>query len=323
MVTATRVFCSALLFLSTSSAFSAQDTKYFRGMCDASAAVQVDQNNFAVANDEDNILRIYNKETSGFPTMTFDLNEFLGTSKESDLEGAARVDDIIYWITSHGRNKSGKLKEERYQFFATKIVNSKTETYLQPMMRSTTDLIEHLLASPELSQLPLEEATRLDLEKAPNLAPKIEGLNIESLSASEDGSLLIGLRNPLVDGLAILIPLFNPLDFLSGERPQFGAPHFLDLNGQGIRDMIPKDEGFLLIAGNIGSARGASNLYFWDGENSLEALRSLPGEPEALVQFPGDERLFVLSDDGSKIINGEECKDLEPSEQGFEAFYVL
>ena len=39
----------------------------FNGACDASAAVALDANTFVVADDEDNILRIYSLEKPGMP----------------------------------------------------------------------------------------------------------------------------------------------------------------------------------------------------------------------------------------------------------------
>src|SRR6267143_1742814 len=100
--------CCALFGLaSAAEAASLSDPATYFGMCDASAAVSLTSNLFIVANDEDNILRIYRRHPGGLPVLTCDLNSFLrvtGKSTEADLEGSARIGDRIYWISSHGRN---------------------------------------------------------------------------------------------------------------------------------------------------------------------------------------------------------------------------
>src|ERR1700752_3562987 len=99
----------------------AQDFVY-RGMCDASAAVALDADHFVVANDERNTLRVYKRGQSD-PVDSVPVFKFLGTKekKESDLEGAARVGNRIYWISSHGTNSDGEVQERRYRLFATEI----------------------------------------------------------------------------------------------------------------------------------------------------------------------------------------------------------
>src|SRR5690606_42113497 len=49
-------------------------TQRFYGMCDASAAVTLSDQLFAVADAEDTVLRIYNVDTGGEPLASFDLS---------------------------------------------------------------------------------------------------------------------------------------------------------------------------------------------------------------------------------------------------------
>src|SRR4030065_440686 len=74
----------------------------FRGASDASAAVAVGENMFVVADDENNILRIYETGKAGQPVGSFDMTSFLGIEPdhpESDIEDATIVGRRIYWIT--------------------------------------------------------------------------------------------------------------------------------------------------------------------------------------------------------------------------------
>src|SRR4051812_36160882 len=95
----------------------------FSGMSDASAAIDLGGKRIVVGDDETNSLRIFSTD-GGAPLLTVELSAFLELDKknpESDIEAAARIGDRIYWITSHGRSKDGKLMPNRQRLFATDI----------------------------------------------------------------------------------------------------------------------------------------------------------------------------------------------------------
>nr|HRK64961.1 hypothetical protein [Terricaulis sp.] len=76
------------------------------GCCDASAAAAIGDNFFVVASDEDSVLRVYSRAADGSPVATFNLRPHLNlgrSSAETDIEGAARLGDLVFWITSHAR----------------------------------------------------------------------------------------------------------------------------------------------------------------------------------------------------------------------------
>jgi len=96
----------------------------------------------------------------------------------------------------------------------------------------------------------------------------------------------------------------------------------LDLGGFGIRSIGWVDNRFLIIAGPTGEGGGAK-LYEWSGGS--EAARAVPGvrlrglNPEGVV-FRHEEKseFLLLSDDGTRSINGEECKALkDPAQKRF------
>src|SRR4051812_16791260 len=101
----------------------------FTGACDASGAVALSDRAFAVADDEDNVIRIYDAERGGAPLHTVDLSASLGLSgqgagkrraksaPETDLEAATRIGELAFWITSHARSASGELRPERSHLF--------------------------------------------------------------------------------------------------------------------------------------------------------------------------------------------------------------
>jgi len=326
------IVCSVLLaFAGSSRPGSLPGAVTFSGASDASAAVAISPDLFAVADDEDNVLRVYAK-TGGSPVATFDMAAFLQTTTqfpEADVEGAARIGDRVYWITSHGRNKDGKLRPNRYRFFATEIRREADQVSLRPVGRPCKTLAAQMLGDKGLQGLGLQEAAGTDLVQdavlertRERLAPKDEGLNIEGLCGSVEGKVLyIGFRNPIPKGRALVVPLENPRAMVDQDAPAvFGKPLLWDLGGLGIRDMVYVEDlrGVFVIAGRHNEG-GRSALYRWSGrpdEQPVRVRQDLGHEnpeftPEALVWFGPEARLMVLSDDGSRevrVAGPQECK---------------
>lgn len=299
-------------------------TQRFYGMCDASAAVTLSDQLFAVADDEDNVLRIYNVDTGGEPLASFDLSARLGIEApprknkakaakkakappELDLEGAAVYQGQAYWITSHGRNSSGKIKEERLRFFATTLGTEEIpmEVIGEAYDQLLTDLINH----PDLKDF--------NLAAAAELAPKeFGGLNIEGLSERLEGGLWIGFRNPLPQEQALMVPLLNPQQVIHGYTAELGPPVLLDLDGRGIRDIILWRGKYIIAAGSYDS-RNNSALYLWDGFNKPQRVNLNPAtitNPEAFFASKTRDQVMLLNDQGSVMIDGKECKRLKQAE---------
>jgi hypothetical protein len=288
-----------------------QNVTVCQGMCDASAVVPLGQH-FVVADDEDNILRVYSRNHGGTPTSTFDLSLFLqvdSQSPEVDLEGAAPLGDRVYWISSHARNKNGKERVSRRRFFATTLSSSNGTVVIHPVGVPYRHLLADLLAEPRLKPFNLAAAARR--------APKSRNsLNIEGLCATPEGHLLLGFRNPIPNDRALLVPLLNPGELIEGKPARFGDARLLDLGGLGIRSLSQAGHRYFIIAGSY-DGEGQSSLYEWNG--GTDAPRKLPGaelaglNPEAVecVTENGIKRLLVVSDDGTLKIGGKECKDVK------------
>lgn len=282
---------------------------FCRGMCDASAVVPLDDERFVVADDEDNILRIYSRTRGGAPVQTLDLAPFLRVdpkSPEVDLEAAARLGDRIYWISSHAQNKNGKDRLSRRRFFATTLSVSNGAAVLRPVGVPCLQLLAGLLQDPRMKPF--------NLEAAVGRPPKSRNaLNIEALCATPEGHLLIGFRNPIPKGRALIVPLLNPAEVIEGQPARFGDPLLLDLDGLGIRSLARVGNRYFLIAGAF-DGQGQSHLYEWSG--GTDTPRRLPRaeltglNPEAIEALPEDDRarLLVVSDDGTLKIGGKECK---------------
>ncbi|WP_430228955.1 DUF3616 domain-containing protein [Nitrosomonas communis] len=289
------------------------------GMCDASAAVPVEPDMFIVANDEDNLLRIYKRDKSGEPIYSQDLSSFLEIDpkhREIDIEGATLIQNYIYWIASHGANKDGKERLNRHRFFATEIETIDGKFYLKPIGKPYVGLAKALDDSAELKPYQLGKSAK----KAPE---SMNGLNIEGLTRTPQGNLLIGFRNPIPGGKALLVPLENPQEVITGnEQPKLGKPIYLALDGLGIRSIEYSDinGAYFIIAGPYDD-NGKFQFYQWSG-NSSEPPRLISKidfegmHPEALIVYPKEKnKVQILSDDGSKLRKGQYCKDLAQSQE--------
>jgi hypothetical protein len=265
------------------------------GICDASAAAFVAPDSWWVADDEDNILRRF--DSSGMvATAELDLTEFLRPAKagrEVDLEAVARIGETFYWIGSHGSSGSGKPRPSRHRLFATQL----TETGdLVPVGKPFRRLIKTLQADPRYASLGLDGT-----------------VETEALTSWTGETLLIGFRQPISDGLALLVPLKNPHELLiDGADPTIGDPVRLDLGGRTVRSMARLEEGsWLLTAGEVEGR--ADWIGSWDGEvgHAVKPLGELEINAEAIMVDRLGRRIWLLSDDGRRAIGGRDCKEIE------------
>lgn len=294
----------------------------YSGMSDASAVSALDGEYFVAADDEQTVLRVYSRERQGRPVHSLHLAPFLGLAKrgdEVDLEGAARMGDRIYWISSHGRNASGEQQPSRQRFFATSGRVSGAGIDLRPVGRAYAGLLDDLIADSRYAPFDLAEAARR--------IPKTPGaLNIEGLAATPDGHLLIGFRNPIPHGRALIAPLLNPSEVVDeGKAARFGAPLLLDLGGLGIRSMEYRGDRLWIVAGAFDGGK-SSRFFQWTGGVESPVPFELPEvaglNPEAITFFSAvdGDHLWVVSDDGSVMVNGREAKKLkDPNQRRFRA----
>ena len=287
------------------------------GICDASAAVPYGETSFYVGNDEDNILRLYDAQKSGKAMESVDLKIYLPPQDkgELDIEGVTTLGGLSYWITSHGRSKKGNLKPKRHQFFAVKFFDN--DSILQVVGKPYSKLV-----LPDMVES--EKLAQFDLKTAETLKPKSKGgLNIEGLTTTPDGNILIGFRNPIPDGKALLVPLHNSHTLVTSNndnvKAQFGDPILLDLKGLGVRSIEywPALKIYIIVAGPYDSGDNFT-LYQWSG-NPREQPKlidvDLPDDfrPESVLFYPHlSDRFQLLSDDGTIIrVGNQPCKDID------------
>jgi hypothetical protein len=299
---------------------------HYRGQCDGSAGIALDFTHFITLSDEDQRARTYERGASGDALSTVDLTSALNLTANTDLEDAVRVGDHLFAISSHGRKNDGTLDRNRYRFIGLTLdlqPIGRTERLLDDMLDRTT------WGAPDDTVLAaLANASQLGRNQVSNLAPKIDGTNIEGIArapaAGAPDRLAIAFRNPRPGGRAIVVTLLNPDATLAGARPQFGGAYQLDLGGLGIRALAWSDPlaALLVIAGPHDDSAGPFVLYRWLPEHGApervtELLPPANASPEAIVTYPGTRDVQILFDNDDVAIGGTSCKDANGSDKEF------
>jgi len=150
-----------------------------------------------------------------------------------------------------------------------------------------------------------------------DLPSKENGLDIEGMATSDGQTVFLGLRGPLIDGIAVVMELtLTKRMSLSRQKP---IMHFLDLDGLAVRDLAHKGDAVLILAGPVGPLDGPFRLYRWHPEQQKELQKktqratliwSWPADtgehPEAICRLDRDHErgLLVLYDSPKKRIDG-------------------
>lgn len=154
----------------------------------------------------------------------------------------------------------------------------------------------------------------LVLQKVPEIAADgskdsaDDGLNIEGLARDpHTNRILLGLRSPLVNGNAVVVPLTlpDPEQPFNIEGVKVETPITLPLDDHGIRSIeyIDKLGAYLIISGGTETEKHSEfALWRWDGTGRPEMIEPLERaiRPEGIteVRIGGSDFIFVVADAG-------------------------
>jgi predicted extracellular nuclease len=330
---------SSFTYGASAAAASPAVTRFHGGASDASSAIAIDADWMLVADDEDQVLRLVNRQQSGLAAANFTMEASLGLvgASEVDLEASTRSGATLYWLGSHSNNASGDDRPNRERLFATALSGSGAGIGLTPL-GSYAYLEDDLLAWDQA----MGGSLGLAASAAAGVPPEQPGgFNIEGLAMGPDGTTAyLGFRAPTQPTnnrqQALIVPLLNIAELIrpgggSAGTARFGTPIQLDLGGRGIRSIDRNAAGdYLIIAGPSGAASGVApddfRLYRWSGvatdaplllSADINALLGGSGSAEAIVDVPASltatSSLQLLVDDGDTVWygNGVISKDLE------------
>ncbi|HXG46282.1 MAG TPA: hypothetical protein VNO52_01560, partial [Methylomirabilota bacterium] len=321
------------------SAMGRDNGRFHYEITDGSAASAINDELMFVADDENQVIRIYERNRSGPPLAGVDLGPFLGltdfeggAAREVDIEAATRVGDRIYWIGSHSHAEIGEIRTNRSRLFATDVAGSGAASTLTYVGR-----YEHLkedLVAWDVNNRHGRGANFYGLaaSTAEGVLPKAidgSGFNIEGLCMAPGSTNVayIACRAPLVPATnrsrALLVPVLN-FDTLavSGAGPgaaQFGPPIELNLGCRGVRSIEGGPNGYLIVAGPSGNPVGMPRHWFrlftWTGRPTdapQELSADLTGlNVEAIVDLPAppwtaQSRVQLISDSGTAVYYGDD-----------------
>ena len=304
------------------------------GASDASTAVPVDGAYMIVADDENQVLRLYDRANSGLPVAGFDFTSSLQLTdannsnilREVDIEASIRQNNRIFWFGSQSNSDGGGVRPNRNRVFATDVTGSGASTSLTYVGRYDalkTDIVNWDATNGHgkgPNYYGLQASTATDVS-----SKTVAGYNIEGAEFAPDGTTAyIAFRAPQVlpanRQKALIIAVTNLASLITSlpgsVSATFGLPIELDLGGRGIREIRRNAANqYVIIAGPAGEATGTApfRLYTWTGNASdkpverttdLTAL-NVDGSFESIVEVPSSlndaSQLQVLVDNGDAV----------------------
>src|ERR1700757_120148 len=265
----------------------APNTFWHTGLSDASDAIAIDDNYYMTGDDELDYVNVYSRNHSGLPAVSFDATSYLNlpdpTAKpEVDIEAATeskKISNRSYWLGSMSTGKAPyDVKPNRDRLFATHHTGTGESTVITFVGYGA--IRSALLAWGDANGYDFSTSAAAGMDsKAYN------GFSVEGMVFGPDSTTLwIGLRAPLVPTVnrtkAVIAPILNfETWFNNGNQtgnPTFGAPIELDLNMNGIRDIIRLSNGtYIIVAGSPLDNAGSNELYKWTG-NPADAPIHVP-----------------------------------------------
>lgn len=274
---------------------------------------------------------------------TFHLKDFIDLfddTSEIDIEGIAYSDGYLWVVGSHSfkrPNAKGKKPQKDIQRLS-EIEHDPNRALLARLPVLNGEIVPtyardregDVLTAASLKQVNghnlLLEALAEDEHLGPFLKMKLpskdNGFDIEGIAVS-GSKIFLGLRGPVLRGWAIILEIevddADPgvLTLKDLGEDCLYRKHFLDLNGQGIRELYLHNSDLLLLAGPTMEIEGAMQLFklkdvvdhtsdtLWSQDSGrLEVLFDLPftigsDHAEGLTMVPClgyDDGLMVIYD---------------------------
>lgn len=182
--------------------------------------------------------------------------------QEVDIEGITFGDGHLYVAGSHSARRrllkpEASVRRNRERLLEIRQGDSRCRLY-----RLALDTASGKLGTPD--HIDLRKRLRKDplLKTFVGVPGKENGIDIEGI-AYRDGELYLGFRGPVLRGNYV------PLMVLDFDHPKRYRLDFVRLDGQGIRDLVALENGFLIIGGPVNDAPGPFCLWWWDGEDQI------------------------------------------------------
>ena len=282
---------TAVVSYAASTQPSSASGHYLYESSDLSSAVDVGDGYSLAVSSEDNTIRLYKQSESGRPVNTFDMGGdspagIGGTN--ADIEGMARVNDLLYVSGSHGNNSDGDLKPARRVLFTAALSGTGASTTIA-YIGKYTGLWDDLRAWDQANGDRLGFAAG-QADGVPANDP--DGFNIEGLefAPGSTSTAYLGFRSPVVTHAgkphAVIVPVTNANNLILGtaSTATFGDPIYLDLGGRTIRDIRKNSHNEYLISAQSDNGSPQWALFAWDGKPNDKPIQVKGlSDPDALT----------------------------------------
>ncbi|MDO8188684.1 hypothetical protein Q5424_26525 [Conexibacter sp. JD483] len=304
-------------------------SRVLQGGGDASTAIGVGRGHILVADDEQDIVRLFRTDRSGEAVKEFNIGPSADGGGEIDFESSARVGNTAYWFGSHGNRKAGQIETSRYTMIETRVVGSGADTTVTRVGQAYGGLRADLVA------WDVANGNRLGFQAgtASGVRPDdANGFNLEGaeFAPGSSSTLYLGFRSPNLttpNGLrAVIVPLLNA-DLLTkgdGTRAVFDEPILLDLGGMTIRELRKNAaDQYLILAAkrNDTTGRVEESLFSWTGrrdDRPIALSTVLP--PSAEVFSDGQGTWEGIGEMPATLAPGAELKLV--MDQGYDRLYT-
>ncbi len=317
------------------------------GTADGSTAISLDPDYMLVGDNENNVIRLYDRRRSGPPIREFDFQADLGLTPqehgEVNIEASTRSGNRLYFIGAHSNSNSAQNRTNRNRLFALDLTGTGTNTTLSFVGRYD-DL------KPDLIQWDSNNGHGkgtnyygFAASAADNINPKApDGFNIEGLAMApgSTNAAWIGFRAPIVPvtnrTYALIVPVLNFASLAAGGCPPgsavFGAPIELDLYGRGFRSIEGSTNGYLICGGppgDTGAYPKDFRLYKWTGyaeDQPQQWAADLTGtQPEGIAEVPAapwttNTQVQLISDNGTLVLYNDGIQDKHLPVNAFKKF---
>ncbi len=344
-------------YAASQAATSPANTRFHAGKSDASTAVAVGTDLMLVADDEDQTIRLYDRNNSGLPINKFDFTTVLGLTqlsggvpREVDIEASTKVGNSIYWLGSQSNASSGNSRPNRNRVFKTDISGTGTATTLNYVSRY--DFLKDDILAWDASNGHGKGANYYGLaaSAAAGVIPEsasLDGYNIEGVEMAPDNTTAyIAFRAPQVipsdRKKALIIPVSNFTTILTASggtigSALFGTPIEINLGGRGIREIKKNTANeYLIIAGPSDAATGVApkdfKFFTWSGNPADEPIKrsvdlatlNVEGSFESIVELPASlsstTNLQLLVDNGDAVFYGDAIIAKDLAQTNFKKF---
>ena len=188
-----------------------------------------------------------------------------GSDKEEfDVEGMELgKDNTLFVIGSHSLKRKKVDPERTYKKNRERIETVEPEDKRNRIIKLTLDSetgkLNGNIESINIKGTILQDKVLKIFTQIPS---KENGIDIEGI-AVDGNQLYLGFRGP------VLRLNYVPVVVTKFDKPSDYEIHYVNLEGNGIRDLTKVKDGFLIVAGPVGDGFGPYQLYFWDGSDGI------------------------------------------------------